>query len=135
MALTTWKTTYGELLGRLTAIRNGIPDPDTGKHYDISLSKRRLPASALLAIRRFTRVCDAHVSDFQAEMQALSTEGMERGLQPGDPLPDDLAERQQALLNAEVLVEVSTIPLEVLVEDGDLTLQDLEILAPIIEDE
>lgn len=127
MALKTWNTTYREMLGRLAFIRN----PPDGE----ALSKRRLSAGALLALRRFTRVCDEHAKDFQEEMRVLQQEAAERGIGVGQAWPTDLEQRQVDLLNTELVMQVSAVPTDVFLEEGNhITLMDLELLEPILVD-
>jgi len=129
-----WTTTYGAVVGILRAIRSGT-SPQGANLYDEDLKpiyRRSLSPGALLAIRRFVRVMDGAFEDFQAAQEIILDEAREE-LGEGANLTEEYIDRLNTLGNEELELEVSPVPVEVLLEQGQLTLVDLEILDPIVD--
>lgn len=149
--MTEYQTTYGEIFGRLQAIKSGVAtNPVTGEQVSIyeegekPLYRRRLSAGALLAIRRFVKVLESAQEDYNgARDQILEdareelTADLEEGeeLDPNTQLPRSHIDRLNDLVRQEVTIQVSKVPVEVLVEEPNLDALDLEFLDPIIAEE
>ena len=129
-------TTYKELMGRLHVIRNGpagsmAPGPAAPQ----PLARRPLSGGLMLALRRFVRLADEHLQDFEAARKALLAEMIAAGADPSVETPPVFQEKFEEILNTEVSFEVPALPLaQVMEENISLTLEDLDILSPIVEE-